>query len=122
MVVDSSGWLEYITGDTKSQLFAPFLERKDRSLVLVPTIVMFEVRKVLLLRFSKLVADTFVSHALRHTIVDIDWQIALSAAAISIQYKLAMADALLYSAAEKHHAHFVTSDSHFKELPKVVLL
>ncbi len=33
-----------------------------------------------------------------------------------------MADALIYAAAEKNGAELVTSDSHFKGLPRVTLL
>src|SRR6266849_3567759 len=106
-LVDSSGWLEYITADTKSQLFAPYLESEYP--ILVPTIVLYEVRKILLLRHTKLLADTFVSEALRRTIVPIDQELALSAAAVSIQHRLAMADALLYATAERERAEFVTS-------------
>ena len=63
VVVDSSGWLEYITSDSNAELFAPYLEGERP--VLVPTIVLYEVRKILLQRQPKTVADLFVSQALR---------------------------------------------------------
>jgi predicted nucleic acid-binding protein len=68
------------------------------------------------------VADRFVSQAEQHVIVAVDQVIALSAAAVSIQTGLAMADALLYATAEKLGAELVTSDIHFKGLPRVTLL
>ncbi len=120
IIVDSSGWLEYITSDSKADLFAPYLE-SDRP-VLVPAIVLYEVRKILLQRQPKTVADIFVSEALRRTVVPVDQEIALSAALVSIQHELPMADALIYAAAEKNGAELVTSDSHFKGLPRVTLL
>src|SRR5713226_591581 len=101
-LVDSSGWLEYITADTKSQLFAPYLESEYP--ILVPTIVLYEVRKILLLRHTKLLADTFVSTALRHNVVPLDQEVALAASTISIHHGLPMADALLYATAEKRGA------------------
>jgi predicted nucleic acid-binding protein len=118
--VDSSGWLEYITSDSKADLFSPYLEGQRP--VLVPAIVLYEVRKLLLQRQPKTVADLFVSEALRHTVVSVDQEIALAAAVISIQYELPMADALIYATAERHGAEVVTSDSHFKGLPRVTLL
>jgi predicted nucleic acid-binding protein len=121
IVVDSSGWLEFFTADTKADLFDPYLRSTDTS-ILVPAIVLYEVRKILLLRQTKLAADYFVSEALRHTVVPITQEIALSAAAISIQYKLAMADALVYSTAERFGARLVTSDTGFRDLPGVILL
>ncbi|HEY2461841.1 MAG TPA: type II toxin-antitoxin system VapC family toxin [Candidatus Acidoferrum sp.] len=120
VVVDSSGWLEYITADTKAALFAPYFE-SARS-ILVPVIVLYEVRKILLLRSSKTLADIFVSEALRRTIVPIDEQVALSAAALSVQYQLAMADALLYATARTQDAQFITSDAHFRNLPHVKMI
>jgi predicted nucleic acid-binding protein len=120
VILDSSGWLEYLTTDTKADLFAPYFEG-DRP-ILVPAIVLYEVRKVLLLRQMKDVTDIFLSEALRRTIIPIDEQIALFAAAVSIQYRLAMADALLYATSEREKTEFVTSDPHFKDLPRVTLL
>ena len=38
MVLDSAGWLEYITADEKQYLFAPYLEG-DQPL-LIPTVVL----------------------------------------------------------------------------------
>jgi len=120
VILDSSGWLEYLTVDTKADLFAPYFEGQRP--ILVPTIVLYEVRKILLLRHTKILADLFVSEALRRTIVPIDQELALSAAAVSIQHRLAMADALLYASAERERAEFVTSDPHFKDLPRVTLV
>lgn len=119
ILVDSSGWLEFFTADTKADLFDPYLREP---LILVPVIVLYEVRKILLLRQTKLAADHFVSQALRHTVVPVNQEIALSAAAISIQYKLAMADALVYSTAQRFEARLVTSDTGFRDLPGVILL
>jgi toxin FitB len=120
VVVDSSGWLEYITSDSKAELFAPYLEG-ERPL-LVPAIVLYEVRKILLQRQPKTVADLFVSEALRRTVVPVDQEISLSAAVISIQHELPMADALIYATAERNGAELVTSDAHFKGLARVTLL
>lgn len=120
ILVDSSGWLEYITSDSKADLFAPYLEGERP--VLVPAIVLFEVRKILLQRQPKTVADLFVSEALRRTVVPVDQDIALSAAAISIQHELPMADALIYATAERNGAELVTSDAHFKGLARVTFL
>jgi toxin FitB len=120
VLVDSSGWLEYITSDSKADLFAPYLEGERP--VLVPVIVLYEVRKVLLQRQPKTVADLFVSEALRRTVIPVDQEISLSGAVISIQYELPMADALIYATAERNGAELVTSDAHFKGLARVTFL
>jgi toxin FitB len=120
VVVDSSGWLEYITSDSKADLFAPYLEGERP--VLVPAIVLYEVRKILLQRQPNTVADLFVSEALRRTVVPVDQEISFSAAVISIQHELPMAEALIYATAERNAAELVTSDAHFKGLARVTLL
>jgi len=120
LLVDSSGWLEYITQDTKADAFAPYLE-SSRPL-LVPTIVLYEVYKKVTQMRGKTDADRFVSHALRQSIVELDEDLALSAAKISLVHKLAMADAIIYASALAHHAELVTSDQAFSGLPGVTLL
>lgn len=120
VILDSSGWLEYLTTDTKAALFASYFE--GHRPILVPAIVLYEVRKVLLLRQTKDISDIFLSEALRRGIIPIDQEIVLSAAAVSIKYRLAMADALLYATSVREKAEFVTSDPHFKDLPGVTLL
>jgi toxin FitB len=120
VVVDSSGWLEYITADEKADQFAPYFEGERR--ILVPAIVLYEVRKILLLRSSQALADVFVSEALRREVIAVDEDIALAAAAISIGYMLPMADALLYATAQSRGALFITSDAHFSDLPGITLI
>jgi predicted nucleic acid-binding protein len=120
LLVDSSGWLEYITGDENADAFGAVFQRDSQ--VLVPTIVLYEVFKILLLRASKTEANVFLSQALRRTVVDFTETIALAAASLSIDYKLPMADAIIYATARAHHAELITSDAHFSGLPGVTLI
>lgn len=120
VVIDSSGWLEYVTADTKADQFALYFEGELQ--ILVPAMVLYEVRKLLLLRQSQMLADAFVSEALRRQIIAVDVDIALAAATISIRYSLPMADALLYATAQSRNAQFITSDAHFGNLPGVTLI
>ena len=120
VLVDSSGWLEYITGEEKADAFEAIL--LGSSQVLVPTIVIYEVFKILLLRASKTDADIFISQAVGRTVVDLSDTIALAAASYSIDYKLPMADAIIFATARAHQAELVTSDAHFMGLPGVTVL
>ena len=121
VVVDSSGWLEYLTQDTKWNLFVPYLEDPGVT-VLVPAIVLYEVRKILLFKQLDALADLFVSEAFRRTVAPIDAHVALDGARLSVQYKLSMADAMIYATARYHGMELVTSDAHFSGLPGVTLL
>src|SRR6267143_2816533 len=117
VLVDSSGWLEYLTVDEKADAFGTIFEGDAK--VLVPTIVLYEVFKILLLRTNKTDANLFLSEALRRTVVDLTDTIALAAASHSIDSKLPMADAIIYATAQAHHAELITSDAHSSGLPGV---
>jgi predicted nucleic acid-binding protein len=120
VVVDSSGWLEYITADSKAAEFARYLEGENS--ILVPTIVVYEVYKKLLTAEGKTAADRFVSQALRRRIIPFDENLALAAANVGLEYRLAMADAIIYATALASRAQLITSDPHFRGLPGVTLL
>jgi predicted nucleic acid-binding protein len=120
VLVDSSGWLEYITGDENADAFGTIFQGGAQ--VLVPTIVLYEVFKILLLRAGKTEANVFLSQAMRRTVVDLTETIALAAASLSIDYKLSMADAIIYATARAHQAELFTSDAHFSGLPGVTLI
>lgn len=121
ILVDSSGWLEYLTADTKRALFEPYLLDTKRTLI-VPTIVMYEVRKVLLVRQQKNAADWFTSEAMRHTVIPLDENIASSAATNSVQMRIPMADAIIYTTSVVENAQIITSDPHFNSVPNAVVL
>jgi predicted nucleic acid-binding protein len=120
VVVDSSGWLEYFTNDSKADLFAPYLESDH--VIFLPSIVIYEVRKVLILNHGRTLADIFYSDALRRTVISFDEVLAVKSAELSVSHKLSMADAIIYATATHLKVKLVTSDNHFAGLPDVVLL
>jgi toxin FitB len=119
VVVDSSGWLEYLTDDVNAEVFGRYL--LGDFIVIVPTIVIYEVYKKLLHDKSKSQADAFASNAMKRPVVYLSDVLAISAARISIAHKLAMADAIIYATALSQNTELVTSDPHFQGLPGVVI-
>jgi predicted nucleic acid-binding protein len=115
-LVDSSGWIEFLGDGPLADRFAPYFEREER--LIVPAIVLYEVYKKLLSVQGSMAADRFLSAALRARVVPIDERLALLAARISLDRRLAMADAMIYATALVSGARLVTSDSHFKGLPE----
>jgi len=113
-LVDSSGWIEFLGDGPLADRFAPYFEREER--LIVPAIVLYEVYKKLLSARGP-AADRFLSAALRARVVPIDERLALLAARISLDRRLAMADAMIYATALDAGAHLVTSDAHFQGLP-----
>jgi predicted nucleic acid-binding protein len=120
VVLDSSIWLEYLTDDSKADLVVPYLE--EQITVLVPVLVVYEVRKVLLTRRSKTLGDIFISEVFKRVIVPLEEMLALKAADLSVIHKLAMADSIIYATALSHSAPLITFDAHFADLPGVTIL
>jgi predicted nucleic acid-binding protein len=120
VVLDSSIWLEYLTDDAESDLVAPYLE--EQITVLVPVLVVYEVRKVLLARQSKTLGDIFISEVFKRVIVPLEEMLALKAADLSVIHRLAMADAIIYATALSHNAPLITFDAHFADLTGVTIL
>jgi predicted nucleic acid-binding protein len=118
-LIDSSAWLEYLTQDVNAAKFAPYIE--SDATVLVPTIILYEVTKKLLRERGKNESDLFVSEALRRVVVSLSEELALAAALISNETKLAMADAIIYATAQAHQAQLITGDTAFRGLPGVII-
>ncbi len=119
-LVDSSGWVEFIGDGPLAEKFAPYFEREEH--LLVPVIVLYEVYKKLLSAQVSNAADRFLSVVLRARLVPIDERLALLAARISLDRRLAMADAMIYATALAAGAHLITSDSHFQGLAEVTVI
>jgi len=119
-LVDSSGWVEFIGDGPLAEKFAPYFEREEH--LLVPVIVLYEVYKKLLSAQVSTAADRFFSAALQARLVPIDERLALLAARISLDRRLAMADAMIYATALAAGAHLITSDPHFQGLAEVTVI
>lgn len=119
-LVDSSGWIEYFGDGPKADQFAPYLEREDA--LLVPSLVVYEVHKKLLVTRGATTALRFYSQVLRAKPAVLDFYLALTAAEIGVKHKLHLADAIIYATAQVFGARLITSDPHFVDLPGVILL
>ena len=119
VLVDSSGWLEYLSGGEKAERFEPHLT--DPLRLLVPSVVVYEVRKVLLRNGARNQADLFLSQAMRGVSVPFDERLALGAVENAIEKRLAMADAIIYTTARHYSAHLYTGDHHFAGLEGVTV-
>ena len=112
-IVDSSGWLEYFAEGSNAEFFAPAIE--DTKNLLVPVICIYEVFKKILLQSGVSAAQTHISDMKLGKIIEIDESLALSAAKISFDLKLPMADSLILATARANDAILWTQDEHFKD-------
>jgi len=116
-VVDSSAWLSYFAGDRHSEAFAKPIEATD--VLLVPSITITEVFKSVLRQRDVDAALEAVAHMQQGRVVPLDGALAVDAAFYGVQYKLPLADSIIYATARKHSALIWTQDADFKSLEGV---
>ena len=110
-LVDSSAWLAYFAGEPTADFFADAIE--DTELLLVPSVCIYEVFKVVLRERGE--DDAFAAVAAMHqgTVIGLDADLAIESASIGLEEKLAFADSVIYTVAQKHDALLWTQDAHF---------
>lgn len=113
-VVDSSGWIEYFTNGANADFFDSPI--RDTEKLIIPTICLYEVFKRVLLVLGDDRALKTIGQMSLGAIVDLDRNIAMQAAQISLETKLAMADSIILATAHGYDATLWTQDEHFKEL------
>lgn len=116
-VVDSSGWLEYFADGANASFFAGPIE--DIEALVVPTISLFEVFKRVLQQRGESAALQATAAMQQGTVVDLEAEIALSAAALSVDLKLPLADSIILATARKYNAELWTQDADFKGIEGV---
>jgi len=116
-LVDSSGWLEFITNGKNGYIFAPVIQNYDE--LIVSVINKYEVYKKLCLEFGPKQASNTMGVLYYGRLVNITEEIALTASELSIDFHIPMADSLLLATARIEDAVFWTLDSHFKDIPGV---
>ena len=116
-IVDSSGWLEYFAGTRNGAIFGKPIQNLHE--LLVPTITLAEVFKKVLLERDEESAFQAVAYMRRGRIVDMDASIAVEAAKFGFQFKLPLADSIIYATAKQYHAVLWTQDEDFKGLESV---
>lgn len=116
-VVDSSAWLAWFAEQENAGKFKNAITTTEE--LLVPVICLYEVFKVLLRETSENDALLGVSIMQQGKVIDIDPEIALNAAKFSTEYKIPMADSMIYAISQKHTAILWTQDIDFKGLPGV---
>ncbi len=122
ILIDSSMWIEFFSGGAKAKAVEKYLKPPHK--IILPSIVSYEVYKKIKSVKGEHLAVMLLAQMERFSAskVAIDQPLAIQAADISLQYKIPMADALIYSAAIVLSATVVTMDAHFKGLPSVQMV
>ena len=110
-IIDSSFWLEYFAGTKAGDIVSDIVENINE--LIVPTITLYEIFKKLLLERNEDDALLVVGHMKQGE------ELSLSAAKISIKYKLPMADSIIYAKNMKYNCILWTQGQHFSGLYSV---
>jgi predicted nucleic acid-binding protein len=116
-VVDSSGWLEYFADGPNADFFAPAIE--NASELVVPSLSMYEVFKRVLQQRGEDDALQAVGVMAQGLVVDLNMEIAINAAKISVELRLPMADSIILATARAYSATFWTQDADFQDIEGV---
>ena len=117
ILVDTCGWIEWLTEGALADSFAAYMQ--DPAELLVPTTVQYELYKWVKRESDENTALDTIALAEDSLVIPLSTDIALVAADLSLLHRLAFADAVIYASARKYNVELVTSDDHFEGLPGV---
>ena len=112
-VVDSSGWIEYLSGSGRADLYSEAVE--DSANLIVPIISIYEVFKRFLRDGNESEALQAAGTMISGRVIDLDLSLALEAAKL----KLPLADSLIYATARRFNATLWTQDADLQKLQGV---
>jgi len=116
-LVDSSGWLEYLSDGKNAGKFAPAIQKTDE--LIISPINIYEVYKKILSGKDENTANQVLGLMNQAKIIDVDFSISMQAAKLSIDKKIPMADSIIYITALQNNAVVWTQDYDFKKLDGV---
>lgn len=118
IVVDTSAWIEWLTGSPLGAKLAAHFP--PPAVCLVPTIVQLELAKWAVRQGGVPRLKIVQRYTGRCQIQVLDGRIAKRAALMHRRLKLATADAAIYATARTRRVQLLTCDAHFAHLPAVI--
>ncbi len=116
-VVDSCAWLEYFAAGPNADFFSSAIEASEE--LVVPSLTIFEVFKRILQQRNEADALRAIGVMRQGRVIDLNDSLALSAARLSVDLKLPLADSIILATARQHSAQLWTQDAHFEGLEGV---
>ncbi|MCB2264094.1 MAG: type II toxin-antitoxin system VapC family toxin [Candidatus Thiosymbion ectosymbiont of Robbea hypermnestra] len=114
VLVDTCGWIEWLTDDVLAERFAPYLS--DPESLIVPTCLQFELYKWVKRERDERLALEVVAMTKETQVVPLTSPLALYAGDLALAHHLPFADSLIYATALYCEATLVTMDDHFAGL------
>ncbi|TSH96893.1 type II toxin-antitoxin system VapC family toxin [Verticiella sediminum] len=119
MVIDTFQVRKWLAGSVLGKKVGK--QFPDKPQCIVPSIVQLELSKWLVREVGESQADQVIAYTQKCVVVPLDTAIALLAADLHREHKLAAADAVVYATARRQSAELLTCDAHFEGLPDVAL-
>lgn len=116
-VVDTSAWIEWLVGSPLGSKLGKEIPAREQCIV--PTLVQLELAKWLARETDEDRLDRVIAYTQKCVVVPMDTRIALLAANLCREHKLATADAIVYATAREQDADLLTCDAHFAKHPDV---
>ena len=120
ILVDTSAWIEWLVGSPTGDVVAEHLPEQGEWLV--PTMVQLELAKWLTREVGEDKADQVIAFTQVCQVVALDTEIALLAADLCREHKLATADAVILATARIGGGTVLTCDAHFDGIPGVTYI
>lgn len=120
IVLDSSVWIEILSKGNLEKICLRELKKAKK--VIVPTLVIFEIYRKIVKDVSEdqgLLAVALIS---QYEVFDLTKDVALTAADISLQHKLPMADSIVLACARQTSSKLITLDNDFAGIEGVKIL
>jgi len=116
-LVDSSGWLEYLSDSKNAKNFAKAIENTEE--LLVSSINIYEIYKKILKEKDENTALQILGLMRQAKVIDVTSSIAIEAAKLSYEKNIPMADSIIYTTARINDAIVWTQNVDFKGLESV---
>ncbi len=117
VVVDTCGWIEWLTEGQLIEAYAPYFSHIEE--IIIPTLVQFELYKWVCREASETRALEVIGLTEQGRVSPLSTSIALLAADLAAAHKLSFGNAIIYATARHSGEILVTSDNHLEGLDGV---
>ncbi len=117
VLVDTCGWIEWLTDGELADKFAPYFVDLDS--LIVSTSIQYELHKWICRERNEVLAREIIALTQQATVIPLTESLAILASEVSQKFKLSFADAIIYATASQEKVQLITADDHFEILPNV---
>ncbi len=119
-VMDTSGWLEYLSDGPLATQYEKYLAKPEA--IITPSITLSEVYKKVKKAKGAEVAISVVAQIEKTRVIALDEEIAVMAGDLALAHSLALPQAIAYATALREEAQLVTANPHLEGLDQVIFL